>query len=44
MISYVVTLFLTLFDFIAWDLLGFTTIEVVDSVSNFIYYLEHLGL
>ena len=44
MLSSFITLVLGVYDFIVWGVLGFSTIEVVESVSNLIYYLEGLGL
>lgn len=44
MLSNLLIVGLKAFDFIAWELLGFTTIEVVEAMTDVIYLLEGIGL
>ena len=44
MISNILTLGLKVFDFLAWEVMGLTTITIVENITDVIYYLENLGL
>lgn len=44
MISNILTLGLKVFDFMAWEVLGFTTINIVEAATDLIYLLENIGL
>lgn len=44
MLSGLITLLLSCYDYLVWGVLGLPTIEVVEKVTDFIYLLEGLGL
>lgn len=44
MISNILIAGLKVFDFIAWEVMGLTTIEIVEGATDIIYFLEGLGL
>lgn len=44
MISNILIAGLKVFDFIAWEVMGFSTITIVEGATDIIYFLENLGL